>query len=242
MNGHRKCPFFFRMVKKSVLAKLSDRELEKYLEKGNRFVPEAVQIAVQILEERGRIFADVEKADIQNIIQNKIDSEEQKLKDEQEDLKDHITENPSAIALHSRTLIWTSSLLLGTSFGAILMASNFIMLKKYTSGFLTLILGVIYFPFQYYAYQFIIENNFANHGRYSPEIFPIVLGPAILTLIWVTAMPKRLPYRSKSLLIPAILAIPIFILIINNYKDLFSSYFIVDILNLQKQNFQLFLH
>ena len=154
-------PIFF-MVKKSVLAKLSDRELEKYLEKDNRFVPEAVQIAVQILEERGRIFNDVEKADIQNIIQNKIDSEEQKLKDEQEDLKDHITDDPSAIALHSKTLIWTSSLFLGTLFGAILMALNFRKLKKYTSATLTLIFGLIYVPFQYYAYQFIVENNLGN--------------------------------------------------------------------------------
>lgn len=226
-------PIFF-MVKKSVLAKLSDRELEKYLEKGNRFVPEAVKIAVQILEERGRIFTDVEKADIQNIIQNKIDFEEQKLKDEQEDLKDHITEDPSAIALHSKELILTSSLFLGTLFGAILMALNFSTLKKYTSAILTLIFGVMYVPFQYYAYQFIVENNFGNHGRYSPEIFPIALGPTILTLIWVTAMPKRLPYRSKSFLIPAMLAIPIFIIILNNYNDWFSSYFLLDILNLQK--------
>lgn len=226
-------PIFF-MVKKSVLAKLSDRELEKYLEKDNRFVPEAVQIAVQILEERGRIFNDVEKADIQNIIQNKIDSEEQKLKDEQEDLKDHITDDPSAIALHSKTLIWTSSLFLGTLFGAILMALNFSTLNKYTSAILTLIFGIIYVPFQYYAYQFIVENNFGNHGKYNSEFLPMVLGPAILTLIWVTAMPKRLPYRSKSLLIPAMLAIPIFIIILNNYKDWFSSYFLLDILNFQK--------
>lgn len=226
-------PIFF-MVKKSVLAKLSDRELEKYLEKDNRFVPEAVQIAVQILEERGRIFNDVEKADIQNIIQNKIDYEEQKLKDEEEDLKDHITDDPSAIALHSKTLIWTSSLFLGTLFGAILMALNFSTLNKYTSAILTLIFGIIYVPFQYYAYQFIVENNFGNHGKYNSELLPMVLGPAILTLIWVTAMPKRLPYRSKSLLIPAMLAIPIFIIILNNYNDWFSSYFLLDFLNLQK--------
>lgn len=226
-------PIFF-MVKKSVLAKLSDRELEKYLENDNRFVPDAVKIAVQILEERGRIFNDVEKADIQNIIQNKIDSEEQKLKDEQEDLKDHITDDPSAIALHSKTLIWTSSLFLGTLFGAILMALNFSTLNKYTSAILTLIFGIIYVPFQYYAYQFIVENNFGNHGKYNSELLPMVLGPAILTLIWVTAMPKRLPYRSKSLLIPAMLAIPIFIIILNNYNDWFSSYFLLDFLNLQK--------
>ena len=226
-------PIIF-MVKKSVLAKLSDRELEKYLEKDNLFVPEAVQIAVQILEERGRIFTHVEKSDIQNIIQNKIDSEEQKLKDEQEDLKDHITDDPSAIALHSKTLIWTSSLFLGTLFGAILMALNFSTLKKYTYAILTLIFGVIYAPFQYYAYQFIVENNFGNHGRYNPELLPMILGPTILTLIWVTAMPKRLPYRSKSLLIPAMLAIPIFMIIVNNYKDWFSSYFLLDILNFPK--------
>ena len=62
------------MVKKSVLAKLSDRELDKYLELNNRFVPEAVKMAFQILEERGRIFSADEKVNIQNIIQNKIDT------------------------------------------------------------------------------------------------------------------------------------------------------------------------
>ena len=54
------------MVKKNVLNKLSNKELENYLKIENRFVPEAVQMAFEILEERGRIFTEVEKIDIQN--------------------------------------------------------------------------------------------------------------------------------------------------------------------------------
>lgn len=43
-------------MKKNVLEKLTDRELEKYIEEGNRFVPEANRYAFEILKSRGRIF------------------------------------------------------------------------------------------------------------------------------------------------------------------------------------------
>lgn len=72
------------MVNRSVLRKLSNRELENYLQEGNRFVPEAVQIAFEILLERGRIFTEQEKEDIQQLIQHKKDEEEAKKKEETE--------------------------------------------------------------------------------------------------------------------------------------------------------------
>lgn len=59
------------MVNKSVLRKLSNQELEGYLKESNRFVPEAVQIAFEILEERGRIFSEQEKIAVQQLIQHK---------------------------------------------------------------------------------------------------------------------------------------------------------------------------
>lgn len=49
---------FFGMVQRKVLEKCTDSELEDYLKEGNRFTPEAVQMAFEMLERRGRIFSE----------------------------------------------------------------------------------------------------------------------------------------------------------------------------------------
>ncbi|MDR6513965.1 hypothetical protein [Chryseobacterium camelliae] len=46
------------MVQRKVLEKCTDSELEDYLKEGNRFTPEAVQMAFEMLERRGRIFSE----------------------------------------------------------------------------------------------------------------------------------------------------------------------------------------
>lgn len=215
------------MVKKSTLEKLSNRELEKYLQPQNRFVPEAVQIAFNILQDRGRIFSDAEINNIQHLIQHKKESEAAKKYEEIEDWKDHITTDPSAVKLYSRTFILISGVFLGTLFGAILLSLNFLKLKKYIPAVFTFLLGIIYVPLQFYAYKFIVENNLASSSRYSPEILPVVTGPLILVIIWVTSMPKRIVYRSQSYLFPSIFAAIMLFLIFSNYERLFSSYFLM---------------
>nr|WP_305051373.1 hypothetical protein [Elizabethkingia bruuniana] len=59
------------MVKKSTLEKLSDTDLKKYISSESRFTPEAVQMAFEILNERGHQFSDQESALIQKMIQDK---------------------------------------------------------------------------------------------------------------------------------------------------------------------------
>ena len=63
------------MVSKNTLRKLSDRELENYLKPESSFVPKAIQMAFEILTERGRYFSDEEKENIQKLI-NKKENEE----------------------------------------------------------------------------------------------------------------------------------------------------------------------
>ncbi|MCL1672427.1 hypothetical protein [Elizabethkingia ursingii] len=53
------------MVKKSTLEKFSDTELKKYIAPESRFTPKAVQMALEILKERGHQFSDQESALIQ---------------------------------------------------------------------------------------------------------------------------------------------------------------------------------
>ena len=63
------------MVKRKVLEKLSDIELEKYIKPESRFVPEAIEFAFDILKQRGRIFTETEIGQIQNLIKTKKDNE-----------------------------------------------------------------------------------------------------------------------------------------------------------------------
>ena len=51
-------PIFFGMIQRKVLEKCTDSELEDYLKEGNRFTLEAVQMAFEMLERRGRIFSE----------------------------------------------------------------------------------------------------------------------------------------------------------------------------------------
>ncbi|RZJ39759.1 MAG: hypothetical protein EOO19_16490 [Chryseobacterium sp.] len=215
------------MVKKNVLNKLSDRELENYLNPENRFVPEAVQMAFEILVERGRTFTEAEKINIQNIIQHKKETEAAKKHEETEDWKDHITNDPSAVQLYSRTLILVSSFFLGTLFGTVLLSLNFIKLKKYIPATFTFLFGIAYLPLQYYIYNFLIEHHLVSSSRYNLENLPIIAGPIILILIWVTTMPRRIAYRSQSYIFPVIFASIMLFLIFNNYYGLFSSYFLL---------------
>ncbi|MCY0970230.1 hypothetical protein [Chryseobacterium wangxinyae] len=215
------------MVKRNVLNKLSSTELEGYLSPENRFVPEAVQMASEILEERGRVFTEAEKINIQNIIQHKKETEAAKKDEETEDWKDHITNDPFAVKLYSRTLILVSSFFLGTFFGAVLLSLNFLKLKKYVPAVFTLLFGTIYVPLQYYVYNFLIENHLTTTSRYSLENLPIIAGSLILIVIWVTTMPKRIVYRPQSFLFPIIFAAFMLFLIFNNYYGLFSSYFLM---------------
>ncbi|VEE04446.1 Uncharacterised protein [Chryseobacterium gleum] len=136
------------MVNKSVLRKLSNQELEGYLKEGNRFVPEAVQTAFEIMEERGRVFSEMEKTAVQQLIQHKKEEEEAKRSEEVETWKDHITEDPDAIRLYARMTIFVSSVLFSTIPGAILLALNLIRLKNTFLRFLRWYLASFFLYFR----------------------------------------------------------------------------------------------
>ncbi|AZA76031.1 hypothetical protein EG347_00060 [Chryseobacterium sp. G0186] len=219
------------MVNRSVLRKLPDFELEKYLKEDNRFVPEAVQMAFDILKERGRIFTEQEEMAVQQIIRNKIEAEEAKLAEEKELWRDHITEDPNAIKLFPRTLILIISLILGTIPGAILLGLNFIKLKKYVPAALTFIFGFVFLPI--HNFLVLMTHTVRSKNIFSikqnPEFIIAGLGSLILLGFWVLFTPKKLPYRAASYIFPILICTVMVILITINYQGLFSSYFLVSL-------------
>lgn len=216
------------MVKKSVLEKLSSPELDNYLKEGNRFIPEAVQMAFDILQERGRTFSEQEKAQIQQLIQNKKAQEELKLQEEQEMWKDNVSEDPHAVKLFPRDIILIISFIVGTVPGAILLGINFIKLKKYTAAVFTFIFGFIYLPVQYFLVAFMHKINSQNISsfRKSPEVFAAAIGMLFLLLLWASYIPKKLPYRAASYIFPILISLVMIVIIYTN-QNLFSSHFLV---------------
>ncbi|MFZ4927853.1 hypothetical protein [Chryseobacterium sp. Mn2064] len=217
------------MVNKSVLRKLSNQELEAYLKEGNRFVPEAVQIAFEILEERGRIFNDQKKATVQQLIQRKKEAEEAKLNAEREIWQDYITEDPSAVKLFPRELILIISLLLGTIPGSLLLNLNFLNLKKYGAAVLALVFGFIFVPVQNFAVPFMYEHNSQHFFTYrkSPELLMGATGAVIFFVFWVLFTPKKLPYRAASYIFPILISLVMLVLMVTNDQGWFSGYFLV---------------
>ncbi|AZA83017.1 hypothetical protein C1637_17235 [Chryseobacterium lactis] len=210
------------MVSKNVLRKLSNQELESYLKEGNRFVPEAVQIAFEILEERGRIFSEQEKTALQQLIQNKKEEEVAKRIEEVEVWKDHITEDPEAVKLYSRRTIFVSSVFFSPIPGSILLFLNLVKLKKYLASFLALAFGFLFFMFQKYVLA--SHFDFGTTSRYSPEIGVIAVGALGLLVISVLATPKKLPYRAESYILPVILCAGTAVLMYFYFQEWFSFY------------------
>ncbi|MDQ1858176.1 hypothetical protein [Chryseobacterium sp. WLY505] len=222
------------MVNKNVLRKLSNQELEGYLKEGNRFVPEAVQAAFEILEERGRVFSEQEKMAVQQLIQHKKEAEEARHTEEVEVWKDHITEDPEAIKLYSRMTIFVSSLFFTPIPGSILLFLNFIKLKKYLASFFALAFGLLFFMFQ--KYVLLSHFDFGTSSRYSPEIGVIVVGALGLLVISVLGTPKKLPYRAASYILPVILCIGTAVLIYFYFQEWFSFYPFVRAIQLFRQS------
>ena len=210
------------MVNKNVLRKLSNQELEGYLKEGNRFVPEAVQAAFEILEERGRVFSEQEKMNVQQLIQRKQEAEEARRAEEVEVWKDHITEDPEAIKLYSRMTILVSSLFFTPIPGSILLFLNFIKLKKYLASFFALAFGFLFFMFQ--KYVLLSHFDFGTSSMYSPEIGVIAIGALGLLVISVLGTPKKLPYRAASYILPVILCAGTAVLIYFYFQEWFSYY------------------
>lgn len=221
------------MVNKSVLRKLSNQELEGYLKEGNCFVPEAVQIAFEILEERGRIFSEQEKTSVQQLIQHKKEEEEAKRTEEVEVWKDHITEDPEAVKLYSRRTILVSSVFFSPIPGAILLFLNLVKLKKYLASFLALAFGFLFFMFQ--KYVLLSHFDFGTTSRYSPEIGVIAAGALGLLAISAVATPKKLPYREQSYILPVVLCAGTAVLMYFYSPEWFSFYPLARVINIFRQ-------
>ena len=197
------------MVKKSVLEKLPNKELEKFILPDSRKVPEAIKLAYEILLERGREFSDEEKERDEAFIDGKVQEENEKEFKQIRVFDKKLTDNEHAIPLYTNFAIFMISLLFGVMFGYILAMINYIILKKYGLAFVLCIIGIgLLFLSIFVIQNFLPEAQF--YDTFESWLFATVLagvGLLIIHLFNQNFISKQMSYRSRSITIPLIFII-----------------------------------
>ena len=209
------------MVKKSVLEKLSDDELEKFILPNTRKTPEAIQLAYEILIERGKVFTQEEHQRIRGLYSTKLKEENDLEFSDRKEFDKQLTQDESAIALYTNLSILIISFLFGILYGFILATLNYFIMKKYGLGILLFIIG--YFSFLFSG--IILEKyfpeilNIYSFIRWIFSAFLSVLGLIIIKTFNNKFYPKDLSYRSRSITIPLVLIVIFYIVYINFFYD-----------------------
>ncbi|MGJ1206428.1 hypothetical protein [Sphingobacterium lactis] len=134
------------MVKRTTLERLSTADLEKFISPDSRKVADAVEMAITILKERGRIFSEEEDQELKAMVERKRAEEFVEPFPAQGTLldtpyEDPITTDESAISLYSQRTILLFLCFVGMPFAIALQAYNFLKLHKTKAFFTVLFLG-----------------------------------------------------------------------------------------------------
>lgn len=203
------------MVKKSVLEKLSDKELEGFIQPGSRKVPDAKKMAYEILVERGRVFSEEEKIKVESLIEEQIQTEYQEDLTRRKAMDKQLTDDQNAVALYTNFFIFVISIIFGVLYGFILAMINYIILKKYGLALLLFAIGITAFSISSYFVGLLMTKVSLSIDilGFIVGVFVSAFGLAIISLFNKNFIPKDLEYRSRSILIPTIICIGLYILI-----------------------------
>lgn len=210
------------MVKKSTLEKLSDNELIMFLQPESRKVSHAIKFAKEILIERGHKFSEIEDKRIDELIKNKLFTEndfpeetpvlgiERWLpKEETCDI-----DTKTDYDLYSNRIIAIFSLIFGVFFGSILLILNFLKIGKVGFAIITMLYCILFLILvnQYQQFVFDIFKEFKLKGPVSAHLIVGLVGYAGLNSIIQVGYSKKNNYGTKAFIVPAAISI-VFLLI-----------------------------
>lgn len=205
------------MVKKSVLNKLSDQELKKYLQSNSRFTSDAVKLALEILKERGFTFSDEEITRINSLIETKIENEQKEILIDSNLV---YTNHPEAKELFTKVFIISVSIFGSFIFGCYYLYRNCKILNKSNQkailyllifGLISLVIDVISFPILYENREAITKTlrridfytkYFENYFYlYIFLILRFIYSLAFIDILWRKFIGDDLKYKEKTDLI-----------------------------------------
>lgn len=191
------------MVQKKILEKMSDRELEKYIEPNSSYVYDAIEIAFDILKKRGRAFSDKEINRVRKLIKEKRYEDDRIESLNKWDINQD--NNEQNIKLYSQKSVWQFSIFFGIHAGALLLALNFFKISKKLVGVSVIFFGIIYSLGMLAVYK--IGNIYFQDYYAIILIFMLAVGGAILQFFFWDKYLRETTYRKKEITNPLIICI-----------------------------------
>ena len=185
---------------KEMMSKMSDYELNGYIENRKNYTKEAVESAMLELKNRGREFSEEETSEILKQF-NKKKIENRESYTENSGWKKNVVIDKDAPEFYSEKAIYMFSVIFSIIFGSILMAINLRKTENKKGVFEVLGFGVLFFALQIYLLSMIPRNT----------MFTLVfsgVGALILNyFFWRKYIGQDTKYRAKPIWIPLIIGI-----------------------------------
>lgn len=190
---------------KEMMSKMSDYELNGYIENRKNYTKEAVESAILELNNRGRKFSDEETSEIlKQFNEKKIETtqhDEANLFDSSGGWKKNVVTDKDAPEFYSEKAIYLFSIIFSIIFGSVLMAINLRKTKSKKGVFEVLGFGILFFIIQVYILSMFPRNT----------IFTLMFsmaGALILNyFFWKKYIGQDTKYRAKPIWIPLIIGI-----------------------------------
>lgn len=180
-----------------ILSEKSDRELIFYINNLDKHTEDAVRIALEILKSRKVVLPD----DIDETIDKHF--EQNKAKPKTDLWNKNVTTDSEAPEFFSQNAIYIFSVLFSVLFGSVMLAYNLRKVKK--PFWWAILFGLAY---SFIAVYFLEKYN----GSLPMTFIANGLGAVVLyQLFWNHWIGKQTKYRAKSIWIPLIIALIIFI-------------------------------
>lgn len=177
----------------ALMKEKSDEGLKKYIDDYTKYMPEAIEAAINELQRRGHTFSEGEIDSFNQIMQAQRQTIEKRANEPLDSLKwdENAVSNENVPKLFSQRTIYLVTTLLGAVTGAILLAINIKRMKRTTGIVPTICFGLIYSLLQIWTLS-------RADDRKSVALFSM-LGAIILNaLFWRKYIDKDTKYRAAG--------------------------------------------
>ena len=187
---------------KEMMSKMSDYEVNGYIENRKNYTQEAVESAILELKNRGREFSEEETSEIlKQFNKKKVENRESYASDS--GWKKNVVIDKDAPEFYSEKAIYLFSVIFSIIFGSILMAINLSKTENKKGVFEVLGFGVLFFTLQVYLLSMIAISTMFTF------VFSSVGALILNYYFWRKYIGAGTKYRAKSIWVPLIIGIVI---------------------------------
>jgi hypothetical protein len=187
----------------------SDEDLQKYIDHKATYTPEAVEYAIDEMQNRGRVFSDAELIRIRREIQLKKEADEAEENEAMKEMDANVVTDRTAPAYYSQAAIFAFGIFFSLLFSAVLLAININKAGSKKGGWQVIIFGLIYSAIQVTISVIWFMNTMPR--KYSFIAVVGGLGALLMNeIFWRKYIGKDTKYRAKPIWKPLIIGVIIF--------------------------------